>query len=284
MIYFIYSLLCLIWGSTWLAIKLGLQDSPPLWGAGLRFSIAGMIFLFISLLSKAKYPKSLKEYGRLAIPGISMYALSYIFVYEAEVVIDSSMMAVLFASFPFWVALFSRQMLKGEKLSARGWLGLFIGFAGILFVFYDSLLVSQYTFWGAVMAVAGAAVSSYGTVYVRAYQKEYDITAMATVQIAVGTIVILLAASIFEPFSKFQITPKSIGALLYLALFGTVIGFWGYYWLLKKISAIAVSQITFITPIMAIFWGHLILSEDLSFRAIIGSLLILFGVILVLKE
>jgi drug/metabolite transporter (DMT)-like permease len=284
MIYFVYSLLCLIWGSTWLAIKLGLQDSPPLWGASLRFSIAALIFLLISLFTKAKYPKSIKELGRLAVPGLFMYALSYIFVYEAEVFIDSSMMAVLFASFPFWIALFSLVMLKNEKLSARGWIGLIIGFAGILVVFYDSMLVSQLTFWGAVMAVLGAAVSSYGTVYIRAYLKEYDISVMATVQIMVGTIIILIAALIFEPLGAFKITNKSIGALLYLAIFGTIIGFWGYYWLLKKIRVIAVSQITFITPIMAIFWGYLILSEDLSIRAAAGAFLILVGVVLVLKE
>ena len=104
MIKLIYIFLCLIWGSTWLAIKLGLADSPPLWSAGIRFLIAGLILIIINWFRKVTYPKSIKEIVRISLPGLIIYAFPYMLIYHAEQHISSALTAVLFASFPFFVA------------------------------------------------------------------------------------------------------------------------------------------------------------------------------------
>ncbi len=284
MTFLIYSLLCLIWGSTWLAIKIGLQDSPPLWSAGIRFAIAGLLMLLINVIKRVSYPTQLREIIRIAVPGIFMYALSYMLVYVAETYIDSSLTAVLFAGFPFFVAGASYFVLKDERLSIVGWIGMLIGFGGILLVFYDSLQDSRIVFLGAFLAVMGAAAASFGTVYIRAYLKEVNIFAMASIQMTLGAIIMIVIAILVEPLSSFKITFKSMTALFYLAVFGTVVAFLGYYWLLQRMKAITVSQISFVTPLIAVFLGFIFLSESFTFLIATGSTLILAGVTLVARE
>lgn len=284
MILLIYIILCLIWGSTWLAIKIGLQDSPPLWSAGFRFVIASVIIFIINLVRRVDYPKSIREIMKIIIPGIFMYAASYMLVYSAEVRISSSLTAVLFSTFPFLVAGFSYFMLKAERLRSWGWLGLIIGFCGILAVFYQSLIESKFILLGTTLAVLGAAVSAFGTVYIRAYMKKYDISIMAAIQMAIGAIIIIISAAFFEPISAFKFTFKSVAALLYLSIIGTVVAFLGYYWLLKRAKAITVSQIAIVTPLIAVVLGFLFLSETFSPYSAIGAGLILTGVLIVIRR
>ncbi len=284
MTYFIFSLLCLIWGSTWLAIKIGLQDSPPLWSAGFRFVIAALIILVINRIRNVTYPADLKRLWKIAFPGIFMYGLSYSLVYAAEVHISSSLTAVIFASFPFLIAIFSIFMLQEEKLSSRGWFGLAVGFLGIVVVFYDSLATSRFVFLGTVLAAFGAVASAYGTVYIRSRLQEEDIFVMSAVQMSLGAVIIILLAVLSEPLSDFKVTARSVGALSYLVVFGTVIAFLGYYYLLKKIQAIKVSQITYITPVIAVILGYIVLSERFTVSAALGAILVLFGVMLVVRR
>lgn len=175
-------------------------------------------------------------------------------------------------------------MLKAEKLRFRGWSGLFLGFGGMLAVFFDSLKQSEMIFVGTMLAVLAAVASALGTVYIRAYLGNYDIAVMAAIQMSVGAAVMLIAALAFEPIEAFKVTYKSAAALLYLAVFGTVIAFLGYYWLLKRIRAIIVSQIAFITPIIAVILGYFAYSEIFNPYSALGAGLILIGVVLVAKR
>ncbi|SYZ74648.1 putative DMT superfamily drug/metaboltie permease [Candidatus Zixiibacteriota bacterium] len=279
----LFALLSLIWGSTWMAIKIGLEDSPPFWSAGIRFVAASLIIVIINSIRRRVYPRDKGEIIKIAFPGVFMYAASYMLVYSAETHIDSSLTAVIFSGFPIFVALISYFMLREERLSPLGWLGMAIGLIGIVMVSYSSLQESQFRFWGVLMAVLAAVASAYGTVYIRAYLKNHDIFVMAAIQMTVGAILIILTAMIFEPLSAFKITAKSVGALAYLALFGTVVAFLGYYWLLQKMRAISVSLISFIIPVIAILVGHFFLSETITALVIFGTILILAGVALVLR-
>ncbi len=266
-----------------MAIKIGLQDSPPFWSAGVRFVLASLIIILINSLRKEKYPNSLKEIITIAIPGIFMYGLSYLLVYWAESYIDSSLTAVIFAGFPIFVAIIAIFMLKDERLSLRGWLGMAVGLVGIVMVSFQSLRESQFRFWGVIMAVFAAVASAYGTAYIRAYLKNHNIFTMAAIQMIMGTLIMILAAVMFEPIGSFKITFKSIGALSYLAVFGTVVAFLGYYWLLQKMKAISVSLISYIIPIIAVILGYIFLSESLTMMTAFGGAMILTGVALVMR-
>jgi len=284
MIYLVYVILCLIWGSTWVAIKIGLDDAPPFWLASFRFLIGALVMIAVSRIKGDRFPRDMKELGKVAFPGIFMYGASYILVYSSEVYIDSALTAVIFASFPFFIAGFSIAMIPDERLKLTGWLGLIVGFLGIVLIFRDSLMQSEFIFWGALLALLAAVSSAFGTVYIKAYLKEYEITLMSAVQMTVGALIILAAALVFESLGDFRITSKSVFSVLYLALFGTIAAFLGYYWLLKKIKAIHVSLIAFITPLAALGLGNLIRGEAFSLITAFGTALILGGILLVIKK
>ncbi len=118
----------------------------------------------------------------------------------------------------------------------------------------------------------------------RVWYNKNDSAMMLCLQIFAGAIVTIIAAIIFEPLSSFKLTTQSVGALLYLAVFGSVLAFTGYYWLLKKIKVISLSLIAFITPIIAIGLGYFLMSETFSAFTAFGSVPILSGIILVTKK
>jgi drug/metabolite transporter (DMT)-like permease len=266
-----------------MAIKIGLQDSPPFWSAGIRFIIASLIIVIINLVRRKKYPREIAEIIRIGVPGIFLYGFSYLLVYWAETYIDSSLTAIIFSSLPIFVAIISIFMLRDERLAIWGWFGMALGLAGIVLISFQSFQESAFHFWGAVMAVLGAISSAYGTVCVRAHLKNQDIFIMAAIQMIIGAVIMVSAALIFEPISSFRITFKSIGALSYLAVFGTVVAFLGYYHLLQKMKAISVSLISFIIPVIAVLLGYIFLSESLTVAFAFGAAMILIGVALVLR-
>jgi drug/metabolite transporter (DMT)-like permease len=280
----VFIILCLIWGSTWLAIKIGLEDAPPFWAAALRFSAASIMLLIINYFAKSRYPRRLAELFKIAWPGILMYSLPYLLVYWAETHIGSALTAVLFASLPFFIALFSAALLKAEKLGTVAWIGLIAGFGGILAIFYNSLRVSDLVFGGSLAVVLATASSAYCTVYVRAKLHDFDYRVVATLQMIFGTILMLAFAAAVEPLSAFKITAKSVLSMAYLIVFGTVVAFSGYYWILKKTRAIIVSMFAFITPLIAIFLGVVIGEEAIDWLTAVGVGLVLSGVFLVIKK
>jgi drug/metabolite transporter (DMT)-like permease len=277
----LYIIICLIWGSTWIAIKIGLSQAPPFYTAALRFLLAVSILVLIVQVKKYPYPKGLKNFLTLGYPGVFMYGGSYAFVYFAELHIDSALTAVLFASFPIFVALLSSWKLKGEKLDFLGWLGLMVGLAGVVLISYHSFRTSQDIFVGTLLALAGAFSAAYGMVLHKKRFAERNIYISATVQMICGGVFLVLGALIFERPSDFVVSAASIGSILYLAVFGSVIAFLGYYWLLARARAVTVSLIAFITPLVAIFIGVLFFSEGFSLLLAIGTILILSGILLV---
>lgn len=284
MVYFVYALLCLIWGSTWLAIKIGLDDASPFWSAAWRFIIAAILMIAINRFRGDRFPRDWREILRIAFPGLFLYGASYLLVYWAEVYIDSALTAVIYASMPFFVAALGVLMIPEEKLSSTGWLGLVIGFAGILLVFRESLGRTHFILFGTIISVLASLGSAYGTVYVRKYLRKYPIAMMASLQMTLGALVLLLMAILFEPIEHFKVTGKSVVSLLYLITFGTVVAFSGYYWLLKKITAITVSLISFVTPILAILLGVFFRQESFAWPVALGTILILGGILLVIKK
>lgn len=280
----VYIVLCLIWGSTWIAIKIGLSDAPPLWGASLRFLLAVTLIGGYIAVKRYSIPRTFSRFVQLGYPGIYMYGASYALVYFGETHINSAMAAVLFGSFPFFVALFSNFSMKSERMSAVGWLGLLVGFLGVVLISYDSLQTSQGLFFGSLLTLVGSVASAYGLIIHKKKFSQENIYVAAFVQMSCGGVLLLLAAIIFESFSSLQFTAESIGSILYLAIFGTVVAFLGYYWLLTHTRAVTVSLIAFITPLVAIVIGVFLFDEHLSLLIFIGAAMILSGIVLVVRK
>lgn len=285
MILLLYIILCLIWGSTWMGIKIGLEDAPPFISLSLRYILSIIILYSIILIKKYKFPTTdIKALLKFAYPGLYIYGGSYILVYIGELYISSSLTSVLFASFPLFVAVLSILIIKTEKLNKTAWVGLVLGFLGIITVFYDSLQFSGNLFLGCSLILTSSFVAAYGMIIHKKSYAHENVYIATALQMTLGLVPMLLGALIFEDFSDFKFTYKSIGSIIYLSVFGSVIAFAGYYWLMRYITAVKVSLIAFITPIVALLIGVGLFGESLPVATWIGSGIILTGVFLVSKR
>lgn len=279
----IYISLCLIWGSTWKAIQVGLAGAPPLSTAAVRFLVAMSILVTIALVRGYAYPARLKDWLHLAFPGLWMYGISYALIYFAEQYISSALTAVLFGSFPFWVAGLSYFRLKDERLPAVGWLGILIGFTGVILISYDQLQISGDLFLGTMLALGGCYAAAHGVVIHKKRFVHDNIVVSASVQMLLGGILLVSAALIFESLGDFSVSWETLGSIAYLALFGTVFAFLSYYWLLRRMNAVTLSLIAFVTPIVAIAIG-IFAGEEITLTILIGTALILSGILLVVRK
>lgn len=276
--FLLYSLLCFIWGSTWIGIKIGLHDAPPIWSAALRFFLAVLILLVINAVSGQKYPRGWRNILRVAWPGLFTYLGSYCFTYLGISQISSALASILFAVFPFFVMFLMTFMLRAEKITLRSIIGVVLGFGGVVLIFAEPIDYGSNAALGMLMILLSAFCAALGTVSIKAYLKTEDVFPMVTLQMALGAVLLTLTALVADDLSLFQVTAKSVGALVYLAIFGSVVSFTSYYWLLKRMPIITMSMIALITPLVAMVLGYLILDELLTVQDYAGAALVLIGV------
>ncbi len=276
----LYIMLCLIWGSTWMAIKIGIQDAPPVWAAGIRILSAGLLLILFHIFRGRHLPRGLHSIWRIAWPGILIYGLSYGLVYIGTQHISSALTSILFASFPFFIILLAPILIVWEKIAFRSVIGVFIGFIGIVVVFAGPISLDRDALWGAALVIIGTAASAYGTVHVKAYLGDQPVLSMMALQMTLGGLLLVIGAILTESLSRFEVTPASIGSIVYLTLIGSIIAFAGYFWLLKRIATLTLSLIAFITPIIAMYLGYIFLNEHLTGQDYMGAAMVLAGVLL----
>lgn len=277
---FVYIFLCLIWGTTWLATKFGLQDMPAVWSGAIRMLLASVILIAYNFIARNRYPIGWKRRWYVARPGAIIFAASYICTYSGMQYISSSLAAILFAAMPFSVALLAHYFLPDEKMNRRKLIGLVIGFAGIVVVFDGPIALTHDTLLGGGLVVGSTLISAFALVYIKAALPDEPIMPMISLQMATGAIVMTVAALALEDFSRLHMTMTAVGSVVYLAIFGSVIAFGGYFWLLRKIGALQVSLIAFVTPLVAVFIGAFA-GDRLAGNEFLGAALVLAGVFLV---
>jgi drug/metabolite transporter (DMT)-like permease len=163
-------------------------------------------------------------------------------------------------------------------------MGLICGLFGVILISIDSLQTSHDLFLGTLLSLAGTFAAAYGMILHKKRFSRENIFVAATVQVFCGGLILVPAALIFESWSNLIFSLESVVSIVYLAVFGSVIAFLGYYWLLARTRAVTVSLIAFITPLVAIFIGVLFFSESLSLLIILGTILILSGILLVERK
>ena len=277
------AMLCLVWGTTWVVIKMGLQDSPPFLSAGLRFVIALVVLGVIVFTKKKPHPRGRLMWWRVLFPGIFMYFIPYAAVYYASQHIPAALNAVLFATFPFFVAVLAHFYLPGERLNVVKWLGLFGGFLGIVVIFHDGLSVPDPRVMPSmIIALLSPLAAAVASVWLKKYLTKVDSFSATFWQMAVGVVFLLPMGFALESLSDFRWTVNSIGAAVFLAVFGSVLTFVTYLHLLKTVEATKLSLIAFVTPVVAVILGWIVLGESLGAETILGGALVLSGVYCVL--
>lgn len=283
----VFIALCFIWGSTWLGIKIGLVFLPPFLFAGIRFAIATASLFVLRRALHARIPRDRSSWTVMLFLGIVQISLPYGLVFWGEEYISSGLSAVLFATLPFFVAVFAH-ILAAEKLTRIKVAGIALSFAGLVAIFWRDVtaasnLAAQNSILGSLAVVGSAASGGLANVVAKRRAGGIDPAANVLVQHSVAAVALLSLGLVTESATSLNFTPVAFVAVLYLGIVGSALGFVGLYWLLKKTAATNVSMVTFLNPILALVLGWLVLQEIPNPNVGLGATLILAGVYLTLK-
>lgn len=278
----------IIWGSTYLAIRFALESFPPLMMMGIRSLTAGSILYFLHRLRSKEKVKSVNILPLLTI-GALFFLIGHGLIAWAQQYVPSGMTAVLVSGEPLLIVGIEWFFLKDTRVKLWGIIGLLLGFAGIVFLITSTsdFSTSNNNFLASALIVVGALSWGGGAVYSRVANLPKSPMLSSGMELIFGGILVMLASLIMGEPSQFhlsQVTLKSFLGLLYLIIFGSVIAFSAYIWLLGNTSATRISTHTYVNPIIAVFLGWLFANEKITLSLLIAAVIIIISVYLVLYE
>src|SRR5437762_4954153 len=260
----VWLILCGIWGSTWLFIKLGLRDLPPITFAGIRFVIAAAILVLLALISRAPWPRSRRDWSVIAITGTLQFALNYGLVFWGEQHISSGLAAVLQSTFPAFGLVIAHFYLPRERLTTVKVVGVLLGVLGVSVIFSDQLSIAgKMALLGSMALVLSAFFGSYSNVLVKAYGGKIDPQILAAGQMIFGFVPLLAIGIPAEgnPL-RYHWTMMAVVSLLYLVVVGSVLAFALFYWLMRHMDVTHTMLIALVTPVVAVMLGMIALHEN----------------------
>jgi len=276
----VWLVLCGIWGSTWLFIKLGLADLPPFTFASIRFIIASAIVFSIIRIRGIALPRARSDWLLLAVTGILSFGFNYGLVFWGEQYITSGLAALLQATTPAFGLVFAHFNLPGERLSWTKIGGVVLGVFGVAVVFSNQLAVAgRQALAGCVALLLSSIFVAYSNVLVKKHGKKLNPAIMTAGQMLFG-LLLLLAASITLEGNPlhYHWTAMAVISLLYLAIVGSVIAFLFYYWLILNMDVTKSMLIALVTPVVAVILGMIVLNEEFGWRTLAGGAMIMLGI------
>lgn len=274
----LYALLCLIWGSTWVAIKVGLVGVPPFLAAGLRFLLSALLVGAVLLRRRERVRLTRDQKVCVVSLGLLVFWLDYAAVYWAETRISSGLTAILFSTMPLMTSLLSAYWMRSETLSGRKILGIGVGVLGTAILFWPHERLDLGPALGMLAALGGSLCSAINLVMMKRYGSDGDPFVFNFFGMGIGAACLLVMSAALESWSAVAWSRANVLALLYLSVVGSVVAFSIYYFLIKKMDATVVSLSTLIIPIVALAMGHAFLNETVSELAVLGIVTILAGV------
>ncbi len=281
-----FGLVYTAWGTTYLAIKAGVKTLPPGLFGGTRLAAAGLLLFAYLVLKRAPLRLPRRDLVASAVAGLFLFVGGNGLVTVAEKTVDSGVASVLIATTPLWIALTEMAWPRGERLSARGWVGLFVGLAGVLVLLVprlgDPAALLQDA--GPLLVLGSAFCWSIGSVVLRYGRRGGAHLASASYQLMIGgaaqTALGLLLGEAGELTAE-RFTPSAVFAFFYLLVVGSLVGFLAYTWLLQHVSATLAGTYAYVNPAVAVVVGWLIGGETITGWIVGGLVVILAGVALV---
>ncbi|HET9031015.1 MAG TPA: EamA family transporter [Candidatus Aquilonibacter sp.] len=271
--------MCLIWGTTWLAIKIGLHGLQPITGVGFRFVLAGLLLYGVAAASGRLRPLRELPWRVILVYSTMLFGIDYVLTYTAETRLDSGLVAVLFSTLPFFNFAFGRFMI-GEHATPRVWLGATIACVGIAVMCLSGQVRGSPLY--ALAAIGSAAGSAFANVYAKKHSHHDPLVTLPPSMLISG-LVLSVAGTMFEATDwHAALAPSSLLALAYLAVFGSAGAFFLMMWLLRRIPAWGIGVASTIFPMVAIIVGALFGGEQFGMRDLAGCVLVLGGVALAL--
>ena len=280
---FAYLLVCTVWGSTYLAIRIGVRDLPPLLFAGVRFLIAGVLLALIVRAMGDHLPRTARDWRIHAVTGLFLLLGGNAVVVWAEQFVESGAASVFVAAVPLWAAFFDVVVPGGTSVFTwRVGIGLALGFLG-------SALLAGVTpgelmscdLKGPVARTLASASWAIGTVYSKRNKTDTSPFSAAAVQMVAGGAVITLLGLVLGEAASWRLSADGLGALVYLIVFGSIVGYTAYAYALRHASATIVGTYAYVNPVVAVLLGWLILDEAVTGRTFAAMGLILGAVLMI---
>jgi drug/metabolite transporter (DMT)-like permease len=275
-----YLIVCVFWGSTYLAIKVGVGELPPFLFAGLRFVTAGVILIGGSLLLGDRLPRRASDWRTQAIVGLFLLAGGNAFVVWAEQYTSSGVASIFVVTVALWMAFFDAIIPGGSgDLNWRVVTGLAIGFLGTaLLVGATPAEILHADLRGPVALTAASASWSLGSVYGKRHPTETSPYVGAGIQMLAGGSTIAVVGTILGEWSRWHLTARGAEAVAYLVVFGSLLGYTAYTYALRHASPTIVGTYAYVNPVIAVVLGWLLLHESITSRTIVAMVLTLGAV------
>jgi drug/metabolite transporter (DMT)-like permease len=278
-------LLCLFWGSTWFVIQDGLRDLPPLFSAAVRFSVAAALMFPLAPWIRRFEGGEPPPASIWILVGLTNFALSYGIVYVVETTLPSGLVCVLWSVFPMLMAIGGHWTVSGERLRGHQWLGFLGGFAGIVLLFrHDLHDLGPGAAPMAALLLLSPAVAAYGTLAMKKRAAHCSSALINRNGMTLGAALLWLASAVLEPGAEVDFGARAVFGVAYLAVFGTVVSFGLYHWMLRHAAAFRLSLISYVTPAIALLLGWAAGDEPVRGSTLAGTGMILVGVAAVLRR
>jgi drug/metabolite transporter (DMT)-like permease len=287
--YFAWVAICLLWGTTYLGIRISLESIPPALMGGMRWTVAGSILAAYTVARGHKLPPR-SEWGRIFMLAFLMIGLGNGGVVFAEQWVPSGLAAVIVATAPFWMAGVEALMPNGERLTRRVIAGLIVGFSGIVLLVWPDLSLGSASSQGFLFGVLALQIAAIGWSLGSSRSKRYgsgsgeEIIAMTAYQMLAGGIIMTTAGTLLGEWSHLHFTTRTTIALTYLTTAGAIGGFVAYTYALRHLPVSFVSLYAYINPIIAVALGVLVLNEPFTWTMALAAALVFAGVAIVRWE
>jgi drug/metabolite transporter (DMT)-like permease len=280
----LYVLLCLIWGSTWLVIKVGYGGLGPFTVAALRFLLAGTALAAILPIVGARWPSGRREWLLVVWVGVVLFAADYGLIYWGEQFLDSGLTAILFAMLPLFTILFAHIYLPGDRITPRRLTGTVLAFLGVVALFAESLRLDLSRLGPMAAIIVATVCAAAAGVATKRHGSALHAASLNAPAMLVGGLVLIAAALMSGEALRLPHDGRTWAAITYLALVGSVVSFLVYFSLLKTWNVTSLSFISVFTPAIALGLGFVFLDERPTLWTAVGAVLILAGVGLALSR
>jgi drug/metabolite transporter (DMT)-like permease len=277
LVWTLYGCLVLIWSSTWVAIKIGLEDLPPLFGAGIRFGLAGLGLLAVARVTG----RPLRTDARLAaVLALLPFAAAYGLIYWGEQYVPSGLAAVLFGVMPLYSAVLAAVALAGEPLRPRLLLGIAVALGGLSLAFGETLELGhgRYALAAAIACAAAPLASAVGNVAIKRKGGALDAVVLNGWAMLAGGALLLAGSALAEAWAVTW-SARSVGSIAYLGLIGSAVPFVTLTVLLRELPAVTVSYVTLLLPFGALAFGAALYDESITAPALGGAALVAAGLL-----
>jgi drug/metabolite transporter (DMT)-like permease len=285
MVILAFGLVYLLWGSTYLGIDIAVQTIPPALMCAVRFSIAGVVMLAVCAATGRKILYSPRQIALSAIVGLLLLMGGNLTLSYAELSVSSGLAALIIAITPLWFLVLDSLLLGDHHISGRGKAGLVLGIVGLFVLVWPQLQsttsLGRRELWASISLIGGSFSWALGSVLSKRWQSGMDVFSATGWQVAAAGAGNFLFALFNGDLSHATWTPRSIGAVAYLVVCGSWIGYTAYIWLLEHVPTSKVSTYAYVNPVVAVFLGWLILHEQVDRFILAGSAIVVLSVILV---